>query len=72
MRCSMKRHHWWSPQVTVLPNTKEIEKKLQEKASGGENDIKGQESSPANVNDNCSREKSPWKVHATAEEVTPS
>ncbi|KAF7836005.1 Retrovirus-related Pol polyprotein from transposon TNT 1-94 [Senna tora] len=64
---------WWSPQVTVLLDSKEIEEKLQEKASNGEDDER-QESNPVNTGDNHSREKSPWKtgVHVTAEDVRPS
>ncbi|KAF7817945.1 Retrovirus-related Pol polyprotein from transposon TNT 1-94 [Senna tora] len=64
---------WWSPQVTMLPDSKVIEEKLQEKASNGEDDER-QESSPVNTGDNHSREKSPWKtgVHVTAEDARPS
>ncbi|KAF7815252.1 Retrovirus-related Pol polyprotein from transposon TNT 1-94 [Senna tora] len=64
---------WWSPQVTMLPDSKEIKEKLQEKASNGEDDER-QESSPVNTGDNHSREKSPWKtgVHVTAEDARPS
>ncbi|KAF7827584.1 Retrovirus-related Pol polyprotein from transposon TNT 1-94 [Senna tora] len=64
---------WWSPQVTMLPDSKVIEEKLQEKASNGEDD-ESQESSPVNTGDNHSREKSLWKtgVHVTAEDARPS
>ncbi|KAF7822713.1 uncharacterized protein G2W53_020857 [Senna tora] len=64
---------WWSPQITVLLDSKEIEEKLQEKASDGEDDER-QKSSPVNAGDNHTREKSPWKtgVHVTAEDARPS
>ena len=66
---------WWSPQEVVLPYSKEIEEKLQERVEQDEVVEEGEEITQEEGLESSEKSKFPWRtgVHQqTSEEACPS